>query len=88
MVEIKYNDRILMPSMESGQTVTLQSHGYKMPGNFQITTDPGYLKPAGTKIITIRPGETKEEDISSFKKVKVEADALDNAKYEGEYTII
>ena len=93
MVEIKYGDqgqnnaRVLIPSMTSGQTVTLQSHGYKMPGNFFITTDPGYLKPTGQKLVDILPGEEKTVDIKTYETVKIVASALENAKYEGEFTI-
>ena len=88
MVKIEYNERTLVPQMQSGESITIQSHGYKMPGHFKITAESGYLKPEGTLIETIPGNQTKTFDVAIYEKIQVTVkDAGTIPYYEGEFTI-
>lgn len=89
MVQVKYDNRVLIPQMQSGESIILQTHNYKMPGNITITTEEGYLKPEGTKVIDITQNVLGERyDVKEFTEVilNVTTDGS-NPQYNGEYTI-
>lgn len=71
MVEVKYNGRTLVESMKQGQTLTLQSHNYTMPGNFTLTTDPSFIKPEGKKSIIYTANGIYTEPVREFEYVEI-----------------
>ena len=82
MVEVKYNNKPLIPTMDPGKSITIHSHNFKMPGNFTITTEDNWVLtgPQGTGTKEYKNNGTYRENVKNLSELAITVNVQGESK--------